>query len=130
MARDGNARGCEQALNASPGLANVPDSCGTPPLLLAAGNNRGSVVALLLKHGANPNATETALNTTPLHWASYKGHITIIEMLLQAGADVNARDKVGRSPLDMAADGGQTAVIKFLTEHGGRSTDPIARELQ
>ena len=31
---------------------------------------------------------------SPLHWATEKGHIHVIEMLLKAGADVTCENKV------------------------------------
>jgi hypothetical protein len=31
---------------------------------------------------------------TALHWASDKGHVPVVELLLKAGADPNAADKV------------------------------------
>jgi hypothetical protein len=126
MARDGDIRGCEAVLNATPGLANIQDQNGSPPILVAAGNGHVEVVALLLKNGANPNATEKNLQTTPLHWACYKGHLKIVEILIQAGASINAPDKTGRSPYDMASDGEQTAIMQFLVTHGGKSTDPLS----
>ena len=36
--------------------------------------------------------------TTPLHWAARLGHTATVEMLLKAGADVKARDKVRPNP--------------------------------
>ena len=34
------------------------------------------------------------LKMTPLHWATEKGHIHVIEILLKAGADVTCENKV------------------------------------
>ena len=37
------------------------------------------------------------LDRTPLHWACAKGHLTIAELLIDAGADLEAKDKVFQS---------------------------------
>ncbi len=39
--------------------------------------------------------------TTPLHCASRLGYIEVVRLLLNAGADVSARDDEDRSPLDV-----------------------------
>ena len=43
-------------------------------------------VKILLKHGANVNAT-TGGGATPLHRAAYQGHKDVVETLLNAGAN-------------------------------------------
>ena len=35
------------------------------------------------------------LDRTPLHWACAKGHLPVVEILVDHGADVEAKDKVG-----------------------------------
>ena len=34
------------------------------------------------------------LDRTPLHWACAKGHLAIVELLVEMGADLEAKDKV------------------------------------
>lgn len=34
------------------------------------------------------------LDRTPLHWACAKGHLQIVELLVDMGADLEAKDKV------------------------------------
>lgn len=36
---------------------------------------------------------------TPLHWAAAKGNEDVAELLIGQGADVNAKDEKGRTPL-------------------------------
>lgn len=56
------------------------------------------VVKLLLKRGANPNASDDT-GETPLHYAVGEGNIGIVQALLQYNANVNARDHAGKTPL-------------------------------
>jgi hypothetical protein len=79
------------------------------------------IAALLLSHGADPNArtTDDAYDAgqTPLHRAAYAGHADIVELLIEKGADVNRRDTRGRSPLHHAAHCGHTSVVSLLREN-------------
>ena len=68
--------------------------------------------------------------STPLHCAAWKGHLLVVAALLQAGADVNARnqnDHWGTSPLHAAAHANQTAIAQLLIDHGGKVN---ARDLE
>ena len=46
------------------------------------------------------------------------GHLTVAHILLENGADVNARNRIGASVLSMAARGGHAHVAKLLLESG------------
>jgi ankyrin repeat protein len=59
---------------------------------------------LLLDKGANPNAIENERGLMPLHLAADKGHKAVVELLISRGADVNAKDYYGRTPLSYAED--------------------------
>jgi ankyrin repeat protein len=58
------------------------------------------------------------LHTTLLHAAAYDGKAEIAKLLLQLGADVNAREVNGRTPLHHAANNGHLDVIDVLVCHG------------
>jgi ankyrin repeat protein len=59
--------------------------------------------------------------STPLHCATWTGHQNVVELLLDLGADVNARnqnDHWGTTPLHAAAHGNQRAIAELLIAHG------------
>ena len=53
---------------------------------------------------------------TPLHWAARWGHTEVAQALLEAGADVNAKNELGQTPLDMAAEEGEIDMILLLAK--------------
>ena len=61
----------------------------------------------------------------PLHWAASDSDLEEIEALLDAGADVEERDKLGSTPLHWAVGNENPAVTKALLDAGA---DPMARE--
>jgi ankyrin repeat protein len=61
--------------------------------MLASRNGDVASVKVLLEHGANVSAAEEANGQTALMWAVSQGHPDIVDLLLDAGADVRARSK-------------------------------------
>ncbi|MCW3051269.1 MAG: Ankyrin, partial [Chthonomonadales bacterium] len=68
------------------------------PLMLAAEGGHNDIVRLLLKHGANPKIP-LADYDWPLYEIVGKGHLQTLRIMLEAGMDVNAGEKAGRTPL-------------------------------
>jgi uncharacterized protein len=92
------------------------------------------VVRFLLEAGADPNVASTnAFRVAPLHSASAISDIEIAALLIEAGADVNAKQNQGVTPLHSAAHNGQTRLAELLIANGadvGARTDGDKTPLQ
>ena len=94
---------------------NATNNVGASPLIWAAADPEK--VALLLKHGANPN-TRSARGNTALIVAAYQyGSAPILKKLLKAGAEVNARNDDGETALIAAAQTGDCEALRVLIEY-------------
>jgi ankyrin repeat protein len=88
------------------------------PLILAAKNGSASVIAPLLKSGADVNSA-TANGTTALMLAAASGNTDAVKQLIDGGADVNAKEPVrGLTATMFAAAGNRAAVLTLLAKSG------------
>jgi hypothetical protein len=85
------------------------------PIHAAAANGNVRVVEALLQHGADANARQQG-DFTALHTAAMDGNEEMARLLLEHGADPTAQDSRGRTPLDLAREYEQEAVIALLSE--------------
>ena len=103
--------------------AEAPD--GFTALHLAAFFGQLEAAAVLLEHGAAPDAVAgNGSLLRPLHSAAAGGHAAIVGLLLERGADPNARQQGGYVALHSAAARGDEASVRLLLEHGA---DPDLR---
>jgi uncharacterized protein len=95
---------------------------GWAPLHLAAAFAGPDAVKLLLEHGAHAHqCSHNPQRNQPIHAAIALGHsMDTIELLLEAGADVNATQAGGFAPLHQAAAAGKRELVVLLLEKGAR----------
>jgi ankyrin repeat protein len=132
----GNDLGSIRQLAAS-GDVNAADLAGMTPLMNAAGHGDLAAVKLLLAGGANVNAVSAPPGTvpgshvkngiiqigtlTPLLLAiASGGSAEVVNTLIAAGADVNAKDARGLTALmtAVATDHGDPAIVRALVAKG------------
>jgi len=88
----------------------------------AAQRGDREAVKALLKDAADVNGAQGD-GMTGLHWAAMKGDAELTQMLVYAGANVNATTRLGSyTPLFLAARQGQASVIPVLVKAGAKAT--------
>jgi len=109
---------------------------GDTALHLAAAGYREKIASLLLAAGADPNAAANHRRSSPLHYAADgyivgpawepKKQVRTIRILLNAGADIHARDKNGATALHRAVRTRCAAAVCSLLKAGA---DPTQKNL-
>jgi len=101
------------------GLVNAFAADGFYPLGLAAFFGHRAIAEFLLKNGADvKTAARNAQKVTALHGAVARRDVEIVKMLLEAGADPNARQERSFAPLHDAAVNGIAPLVELLLKHG------------
>jgi ankyrin repeat protein len=101
--------------------------CGSSPLHWASYKGYVECAALLLEHGADPNAVAIPTGWTPLHDAAYSNSTEVMELLLAAGSSVNATAASGATPLCFACqEDAADAALLLLQHHATVLTSPAA----
>ena len=114
--------------------ANVIKQLTSPPAVETTGeavnlwdaSARGSAdeVSAFLDLGISPDEPDPAIRTLPLAWAAAHGNIDTLQSLLDAGADLDARNGDGSTPLHTAAFFGEAEIARRLLDAGA---DPEAK---
>eukprot|EP01039_Chlorochromonas_danica_P009858 gene9858-10905_t len=81
------------------------------------------IVLLLLSHPSLDINRQSSNNKTALHWATKKGQVRIVRLLLDSkhGVDVDVLDQNGRSALTIATDEEITQLLRKRGAQAGRS---------
>lgn len=73
---------------------NAQAQDGQTPLMIAARTGSAPAIKALVGHGATVKVKDAWMEETPLSWAAAENHPAAVAMLLEVGADPNARSKV------------------------------------
>lgn len=91
--------------NGYPDLAkDILSKNGTWDVFIASGIGDEKHLIECLRNTKNVNIKD-GLGYTPLHWAAEGGNLAAVKLLVNAGANINASNKYGNTPLIMALDG-------------------------
>ena len=125
--RRGDRDAVARALTASSRAITGRTTGGSTPLLCAALYGDAALVSRLLKAGADVTPANAA-GATALMWAIPR--TDIMQLLIDAGADVNARSQDGRTPLLIAAGiVGAAPAVRLLRESGARPAAAVSGDL-
>lgn len=111
-------------LDADPALREARNDVGMTPLILAAGNDRLAVAAMLLNRGASISARDVN-GDTALHLAAYPDGPEIARLLLNRMTIIDARNNIGQTPLQMAAALNHVRTVSLLLARGA---DPVQQD--
>jgi ankyrin repeat protein len=125
-------------LAAEPAAADAFAPDGFTPLQLASFFAEPATVKLLLQRGAQVELVSKNANALrAIHSAAAGGSTEIVERVLLAGADPNARQQAGFTALHAAAGAGRVDMARMLLAHGadkhaqndaGKTAGDLARE--
>ncbi len=109
----------QRLLRAGVPVDGEPDR-GSTPLVTACGRSLWAVALVLLEAGADVRPCGP-LRTSVLHHGDMP--VWLAEQLQRRGADVNARDLLGETPLMLACAEGNTALARWLIAAGAQPED-------
>ena len=147
-ARAGDIERVKTLLKADPRLLVARDPMGNTALIIAVNSGHDALADLLYDAGVAPGLHEAAaigdsarvlealdqhpgqLDTyspegfTPLALAAHFGHLEVMRLLIERGADVNrvATHRIGVTPLHAALFGRQVEAARLLVERGANVT--------
>jgi ankyrin repeat protein len=85
-------------------------------------------VKALLARGAKVDSTDEKHHQSALIWAAAEGHAPVVEMLIEVGADYQARLASGLTPLLLAVREGHGDVVRVLLKAGADVNDTVPGE--
>jgi hypothetical protein len=77
-----------------------------------------SVVRMLEMRSIDVEAKEDVLGWTCLHTATHHGHLAICRLLIDKGAQLEAKNSDGKTPLHLAAYRGHVQIVRLLCDRG------------
>lgn len=117
----------------TPESINIADRRGRTPVTWAAEFGHADGMKLLLEAGADPSQSGPAVCgfqplltlaiSSPAAQRGEKHALNTIRLLLQANADVNAKDGAGRAVVHMAAAKKNMQVLRIIEQHAGDKVD-------
>src|SRR5204863_636968 len=142
-ARTGNLNAVNLLIDRGANVNGADEFKGYTPLMFAATENQAEVAKLLIEHSADVNARSRRFEfgslkeaaggalmeraeggMTPLQYAAREGNVETGQVLIAAGADVNAPEpQHDFTPMLIAIYNGKYDFAAMLMEHGAKVND-------
>ncbi len=126
-------RKIESILTAFPNLIDMKDNLECTPLHYAVTAGNTDAVALLLRFSPNIEVKNPYGNTA-LHIACYKGHLAIVEMILDQVEDsqslLKLKNLLEQTPLHVAMYSKQLAIVEYIIIKHRASLDLSLRDTE
>lgn len=90
------------------------DYLGRTALLYGSTGPFPETIQILLDRGADPNKVDSEEHFSPLMHAAAEGHLEVVKVLLEYGADRSLRDLDGDDAAAFAAQSGHVQVVEYL----------------
>lgn len=90
---------------------DVNDKQGNTPLMIAVQKNYPEIVKKLINYGALPNNQDSSLAI-----AATKNNLALVQMLIKAGANLNAQNRFGNTALMIALERGFDSIVGAMLE--------------
>lgn len=102
-------------------VGHTPAPSHTQPMAIDQVALSGNISAAkeLLKRDSNLVSRKDEFGRTALHFAAVAGHTNIVELLVGNGADINAKNNDGHTPLMLAREYEHRELTEWLRQHGG-----------
>lgn len=117
----GNLKVVRALLNCKDIDVSITDKNNRAPILIALRNGRSEISKLLIEHPSNKMSQEQ--KDEILLTAAEKGNLEITRKAVELGADVNAKNKDGKTALDIAIKDGNEETVTLLesAQRAGKS---------
>lgn len=79
-----------------------------------------SVKELILRDASLVKAKSEGSEETGLHLAASFGHIAIVKLLIESGAEINCEDYYHNTPLAAAVGAHRNEITDYLSQMGGK----------
>jgi hypothetical protein len=99
-------------------LPDLKDKKGIPLLCISARNGHVSTLEFLLRSGAQVNIVAEDRGSTALIDSAMERHKDVIKTLIEAGADVNFKNKDGQTALIIVVGAGDEEIVEILVKAG------------
>jgi ankyrin repeat protein len=113
----------KRSIKDAQGAAPTPPPIARPqpanPIIAAVRANDETALKLQLAGGADVNASDAVGGgRTALHWAVKDGRKNLVSLLLDSKANLEATDRVGKTPLSVACEGKDLEMVTLLVGKG------------